>query len=234
MKYLILTFVIFFLFQACEHILEFGNEDKFIKCDSDCYEVILKGKILDKLTNTGIPNIPVTLKWDEWDCWFCSDKIISIQRTNSSGEFLFKSKIDTSMFAERVWLEISVPENESYIIFPSDREYNITCFEEIGSNNFQFDYYTKTNLQLELVRVKSDTFQYFSVKHWFKNKFIYADYITTSSGEVQENILRNVETAANVYTYIEWSKKYDSNTRKTYIDSIICEPGIVNKYKIEF
>lgn len=207
-------------------------DDGFLECKSNCYTINMEGYAVNRVTNSGLKNIPFTLKWSKPMCWFCSDNTIAINSSNEQGYFVFNNQIDTSYFRNGYHLTISVPEYEDYIIIPYDRDISIYNLDEDKISDLDFTFYPKTQLQIQVVNVKNDTFEYFSVDHYFCDNLSYADYIIYKKDSLSSRIINTV-TSSDIKTYIKWRKRFLTKDIDR-IDSIVCKKGIINKYKIEY
>ncbi|MGE0076428.1 MAG: hypothetical protein AB7S48_01060 [Bacteroidales bacterium] len=227
--------ILLLLFSSCEKW--FNKDEKFVECNSNCYNITLNGVIVNKVTNSGIENIPLTLRWVKPMCLFCSENIIDKNVSNNLGEFNFSNYIDTSYFFNDYHLNISVPDNKNFIIFPSDKCISIYGLDDSNIENLKFEFYPKTQLQIQIERINDDVFETFIVEHTFKENFGYVDCVIFKSSSNQYtyplNDTLNVETASDIKTYIKWIKS--SNLSQIIMkDSLICKKNELNVFKIKY
>ena len=212
------------------------DENNFVPCTSGCYTLKFNGSIIDKVTNNSVINTPVTLNWVNPTCITCPEDVIDIQYSKGSGNFSFSNAIDTSYFSNGFHLNISIPETSDYIIFPKEKNFSVYNSTDSILNHLKFELYPKTQLLIQLVREKADAFDTFIVGHAFRKDIRYTDRIITKSTNQYDYLLNdsfNVETSADIKTYITWTKIYNA-VRVVKTDSIICKRNIVNTYKISY
>jgi hypothetical protein len=223
-----LLIVLTFIVSSCD----FFKDDKHIVCNSNCYEVSIKGKITDRVHNIGVDGIPVTFRWVKSNCWFCPENKIDKESTNNLGAFSFNNSIDTSFFSQGYSLFFSISDYPDYIISPYDRQFSVYDLKDNILSNLNFDFYPKAMLQIEIERVENDNFQYFSVEHSFRDNISSTDYIISYADKKESKVI-SVETASDIKTYIKWSKTINS-VHINYIDSINCQKNKINYYKIKY
>ena len=197
----------------------------------------MEGIIINKVSNTGLENIPLTLRWIKPTCWLCPKNIIDRKSSNELGRFSFNNFIDTSYFSKGYHLSISIPGNKDYIILPYDKYISVYSLEEISLENLMFEFYPKAHLQIQIERVQNDTFETFIVEHRFKEHFGYVDCVISKNNDDQYsyplNDLFDRETASDIKTYIKWTKSSKSG-RTISIDSLICKKNQTNKFIIKY
>ena len=210
------------------------KDEKFVECNANCYNLIISGEAINKVTNQGINNIPVTLKWGSSCVFFCPDNIIDRKASNNTGLFAFNNFIDSSYFSNGNRLFLTIPENKEFIIFPLYNYFEIYSIHDSTLKNLKFEFYPKTQLQIKIERVETDTFEYFGVEHRFCDRMSYVDCtIARSNVEIEKEQIFNVETASDIKTYIYWRKRYLTHDVDR-IDSIICKKGVINTFKIQY
>jgi hypothetical protein len=224
-----------FLLTSCE-IFEYYKENKYAVCEENCYEIVIDGIILNKLTNSGIKDIPITLKWEKTQCFTCPEYIIQENKSNSSGEFSFNCLIDTTYFSNEFYLSISIPKYDDYIIFPLNQRYSLFELNEYQNELIEFNFYPKAYLEIELERVENDDFENIIIEHTFKEGYRVVRVISKGPNNEYSSPLNFkyiTETASNIITHITWTKKINSNY---YVnrDSIICLKDEINYFKIQY
>jgi len=229
--------LILFICSSCNALFDISDENKFVKCTkpNSCFEIKIEGSIIDKAKNDSIKNIPITLNWVNPTSSFSADNTIDIQYSNNSGNFSFLSSIDTSFFSKGYYLNVSIPIKNDYIVFPRNT-FSIYNPTDSIIKNLKYEFYPKTRLLIQIIRQMDDVFETFSVSHTFRKNFGYVDktiHRNFNQYDSPVNDSYNVETAANIKTYITWVKTINS-VRYEKTDSIICKQNTQNIYKIKY
>ncbi len=228
--------LILLIFSSCNILFDIKDENKLVECKSGCYDIKLDGSIIDNVTKNAIKNTPITLNWTNPICATCPDNIVAIQYSNDTGTFSFSNAIDTSYFSKGYHLNISIPEKSDYIIFPKEKIFSVYNPTDNILKSLKFELYPKTQLLIQLVREKSDAFDTFIIGHAFRKDIGYTDRTIKKSSNQYDYPLNdsfNVETSADIKTYITWTK-INNAVRLVKTDSIICKRNVINTYKISY
>jgi hypothetical protein len=203
------------------------------ECNSNCYPFIIRGQVLDMSKNIGISGIELKYEWINSGCYLCLDKLIDAKCTSSQGVFVFDNLIDTSKFAENYYLRISLDSSNKKNFIFSNSNFTISGIRDSKVTNLQFEFYPKTQLQIEIERTKKDTFETFFVHHAFNKRSYYLDCAISINERNNFNQIIKTETYSDIFTYIYWG--YSINSQYTeFKDSIICKKGQINYYKIKY
>ena len=228
--------LILLIFSSCNILFDIKDENNFVKCTSGCYNIKFDGSIIDKVTNTPVKNTPVTLNWVNPTCITCPEDIIDVQYSKDSGNFSFTNSIDTSYFSHGYHLNISIPEKSEYIIFPQQKIFSVYNPNDKILKSLKYELYPKTQLLIQTVREKTDVFDTFIVGHAFRKDVGFTDRTIRKTSSLYDYPLNdsfNVETSADIKTYITWTK-VNKTVRTIKTDSIICKRDIINTYKITY
>ena len=211
----------------------------FVECKkNNCFDVNMKGSVVDVSTNTILQNVPVTLTWESPSSLLSSNNIIDVQYCATSGVYNFMSSIDTCYFNSGYHLNISIPTVNNYIVYPKTSTYAVYSADSARNiQNLNYELYPKTQLVIQLDRQKTDALESLTVSHFFRKNMGYADKTITKTGTTYDSALStslSVETAAGVKTYISWTKKLSNGSKTIKTDSIICKKNTVNTFKITY
>jgi len=230
-------FLFIILLSSCNLIYNTPKEEQLLECNSNCYYISLRGSVIDKVTNKGINTIPVTLNWKKPECLFCSDNMINKIVSDNSGNFIFANSVDTSFFSNGYQLNVSIPVNNEYIIFPWENYFVIHSITDSNINNLRYELYPRTQLTIQIEKQQTDSyFDTFIVEHYFRQDFRYMDRLITRVNNQYDypvNDTYKVETSADIKTYIRWTKIVNS-VKTIGLDSIVCAKGKENVYKIKY
>lgn len=227
------------LFSSCNILFDVKEATAFVECKkSNCFDVNVKGSVMDQSTSSVLQNIPVTLTWENSNSVLETDNIIDVQYCTTAGNYNFVNSIDTTFFQNGYHLKLSVPALTNYITYPKSGSFNIFIPDSAKNmNNLNYEFYPKTQLVIKLVREKTDAMESIVVSHFFRKNMGYSDKTITRTGSTYDSSLTtdlNVETAADRKTYISWTKKLTNGSKSIKTDSIICKKNSVNIYKISY
>lgn len=202
-------------------------------CTGDCADVQFIGQVTDGSSKQGMAKVPVRVYWAHRSfCLFCSRKSIASTGTNSQGSFRFTATVDRAKF-EHYYLRVEAAIPAGYIHAYSRDERVVT---ELVSrytpqvNNINMVMYPKADLTIKLVKNQNDTFNYFTLKYAYSPT---RKGIFHRSGALRDTAIQ-VTTAANMYTRIEWSKRYGPGQTKDFADSIRCSPNTNNVFILNY
>jgi len=228
MRYLLILLCFCCVLSACR---------KKAVCKGACVDVPVYGRVYDATTNKGIANHTVEVKWRYAGfCIFsCSQSVRSVQ-TDNNGDFNFIASVDTSMFSKRYSLDVvtTIPQGyiDDYGLISSQGIYNYT---PAWLTNIDVPVLPKTSITLRLHRILADNFTYYNAETYFQYKQtgMYSQgYRITSPSQAKDTTL-NIETAADVKTYIISRKTTAPGVSTEKKDSIVCTkqgPNVFDVY----
>lgn len=226
MRYLVLLLACCFALSACR---------KKKVCKGNCADIRISGRMYDRLSNQGMAAVPVEVKWlrDRW-CFCTNSYDVGHSTTDANGYYDFTVTADTSMF-DQFHLAVRLPIPAGYLHYFHDNyaETSMQTYTPGGLQNTQFGFYPKTNLDINLHRVLSDTVKYFAVSHSFE--------MTTSVLVLSGNALPaardttiHTVTAVGRFTTVELVKQKPSLTYTRQKDSVLCIAGGPNTIDIYY
>lgn len=231
----ILTLLLFF--SSCNILFDMKDASVFVECTKpNCYDLKVEGLVINKATNDSLNNIPITLNWVNPAYTLSSGATINVQYSNNSGSFSFINSIDTSLFSNGYHLNISIPNKSDYIVFPKGNSFSVYDPTDPILKSIKYELYPKAQLQIQLIREKTDALESLVVTHSFRKDSGYADRTILKTNGIFDNPLNDqlsVETSADVKTYISWTKKV-SGVKTLKTDSIVCKQNAANIYKIRY
>jgi hypothetical protein len=228
------AFVLLFAF-AC--LISFSCKKRAPLCTGNCASITVSGKVIDKLTGTGAPNVAVSLNWSN-SVWRLNDLVIGKVHSRNDGTFNFTTDIDTSYFSNRYWLSLYVDGNKQYLILGYSGLISLRTYSFNPSifQGVQFEVYKEADLKIKLHRNQTDNFTNFSISHSdvVNGLFLY-DYNVGSPKEVTDmnKTELNVSAVSGVFTKIR-TMKTSGGTTVTTIDSIKCTAGATSVYDVYF
>jgi hypothetical protein len=207
-------------------------------CKGNCANITIKGIVYLKTNGTGLTNVPVEAIWFKNSlCLGCTSYRVVSGKTFSDGSFGMNATIDTSFFKD-YFLSVRVPADTNFICFPVNggskfpeiRFYDFTSFKR---QNIEFDFYSKAPLTINLHRTQNDTFDYFSVDHFFTGNFGYGDIVVTGPSFAKDTSLK-VTTASDIATKITWKKTIIGGPLIQQEDSLVCTKNGTNVLNINY
>jgi hypothetical protein len=180
-------------------------------CTGNCGTINANGSVVNKLTTTSAPGVPVSLSWVKFVGGFSQSEVIATVNSKMDGSFNFTSNLDTTYFSKGYFLSLSVGSGNDYIIlgYSGVIETRTYSFDPNVFQAKQFEVYKKANLKIRLHRTLNDNFQSYAITHSnvMGNFFLY-DYNAQSPQEVIDRNTSelNVVTVADVYTKIKTAK----------------------------
>ncbi len=207
-------------------------------CSRNCVNISISGNTYIKTSGAALTNVPVEVNWfRKAYCIGCTSFKVASGKSGNDGKFSFNAIIDSSFFRD-YYLSVRVPTDTNYITVLSNGGANFIeeRFYEFNPNtiqNLKFEFYPKTFLTIQLHRILSDNFNYFSVNHNFTSAFGYVDYIITWPQFATDTMFK-VQTSANIYTRIVWKKTVIGGQSNQQTDSIICTTNGSNIFTINY
>lgn len=217
-----LTILISFLFYSCK-------KQKVI-CTGNCYPLNVNGKVVNTLTNSIAPNVPLILY--QWRYTF-SRRTVEEFSTNAVGLFDKTINIDSTMFQNGYFLSLAVKDNNDFMTLPdrgTNRLYDLTSNT---FNNLNILVYPKANLTIKLNRNQNDIFTLFQVAYYFVDNEDFNALSILSPQDINKSEL-SVPTSADIFTKIRVTKRNSSGVTTTTLDSIKCIKGVSNIFSVSF
>lgn len=207
------------------------------QCSGSCEDINSNGRVINKLTNTGAPNVPVTLIWLKDRGGIFNDEIIKKVLSKADGSFDFTSSIDTTYFSRGYRLALKVNDSKNFKILGYSGVINIIS-DTYNSNAFintLFDVYKKAKLQININRTLNDNFinyqvQYSNVSDFFLNAY----YLESSQSIHVKNKTIDIETVADIFTKIRVEKTFADGTKSVVVDSVKCTNSSNTIYNVTF
>ena len=231
MKFRIFSLILL-SFVSCKSMQDFPDTE-FIQCDSNCYDLHIQGRIYNPVVDTGINDILVTTKWENYYCFFCSDDKIDTTYSSKDGYFHLDVSLDTTYFSNGYHLDMNIPKQKDYLDYTTLEH---SFFEIPDSNiiNINFTLIPSATLEIHLNRVEKDTFQDFSLSWDFLEHFTVWNAIEVENNAIVSGDTIISLTAADVKTFITWAKKINDKEKITKTDSIICGRNQKNIFTINY
>ena len=219
-------------FMSCDPPIN-NPENRFYQCDSNCFALNVSGNIINKNTNKGISGMPVTLKWTDSYCFFCFFNTIDTTHSDNEGYYNFDVLIDTTYFRHAFNLSIEIPEDSTYLFHGYPFTKSIGEVPDSSEKVINFELQPAAQLELHLNRIEKDTFQYFYLSYHYIDKVSFGVIEGLRNSEDASNEVYTVPTAADIKTYIVWTKVFNKvKTRK--MDSIVCRQNQKNIYELNY
>ncbi len=208
-------------------------------CSGNCTEVHVSGDILLQPAGTGFAGVPITVQLSATNCIICSQSIVTTQKTDANGRFDFVFNIDTTL----------LPGHKLYFYFANMQQYISVPYSYINqnlisrdilvnypsyNNGLHFWFYPKASLQVNLHRVSTGSFAYFSVEHSFDSQPGITDYIIAGNQALPQDTTFIVETAANVFTKVTASTIITPGNNLATADSIKCSAMGNNVIRVDY
>jgi hypothetical protein len=199
---------------------------------TDCKEITISGRVLNKLTNQGIAKQEVLIKTPKKDpfCLACSENVIASAITDEAGNYSIKVTTDTIQ-QPNLFVRIGSPSSEYFY-----EQSNGVFISSSKSQKANFEVSLKTKLQIKMKRVGTEKIENASINHYYNNDpFQFQDFLTIDASEIKSQTI-NTETAADVYTKIRWTKVLNAleNKVEEHTDSVFCKKGVVTTFELSF
>lgn len=207
-------------------------------CRSNCFNVVLKGRVFDKTNLKGLVNIPVEVNWRRRGiCIGCNTYIVAKGKTDATGNYNLTQSIDTILFKDYN-LSVEIPADSAYFINPledGNRYFRKRLYSYTGPElqQLNFELYPKVPLTIKLRRTQTDNFGYFIINHSFSNIFSVNSYSLYDPQLAKDTVL-HLQTAPDIYTKIEWRKGINGGHFTEVTDSLICTKGGTNTIEVNF
>ncbi len=207
-------------------------------CKSNCFNIVIKGRVFDKTNLKGLVNIPVEVNWLRGGiCIGCTIYSVAKGKTDADGRFNFTKSIDTILFKDYT-LSIEIPADSTYFINPLEtgsRYFRKRLHSYTGPElqQLNFELYPKVPLTIKLRRTQTDNFGYFILNHSFSNIFSVNSYSLYDPQLAKDTVL-HLQTAPDVYTKIEWRKGINGGPFTEGTDSLRCTKGGTNTIEVNY
>ena len=218
----------------------------FISCEKEylpdctsgnCVNTNIKGSLYVKPTGEKLSNILVEVSFVYKNTmWFVVPHKVVSGKTDKNGIFNFNVTIDTTYFKEySLWVRI--PQLENYIsVHNISLDYISMWFYDYDADvlqNIHFEFYKKAILTINLNRTQMDDFDYFYLSYSYDGNIgFYA--ITMPDLKFTTNEIFQLETAADIYTTIWWTKRLKEETIDYKTDSLICKQNRDNIFNLNY
>lgn len=230
MKTYIPLFFVAMLFSACK------KELIAKKCVENCETYNIKGKLNDAVSNAGLANTTIELKWNYFRyCIICPrDVKVYTGRTDANGNFAFAVNVDTTFF-NNYSLALSSPKNNNYFeLFPK----SLKQIDLQNDSFIQVNYYPIANLKLNLRRTSSDSLQNLIMSHLWKvpasiEYIRIQDYFGTTPKIIRDTTF-NLQTIAGISTKVVINMVYANGNRAEISDSIVCDRNTTSTLNINY
>ncbi|MBY0476364.1 MAG: hypothetical protein K2Q24_01870 [Chitinophagaceae bacterium] len=206
------------------------------KCDGDCVTTTFKGRIYDATTNKGFDRIKVRAIWSNQSQDYLYPEV-DIDRTNSSGIFELKAKINHFYFnSKTLHIQFDAPSGyeltgnfDGLLFFSTVSFYD---YDASAFNKIDFKLYPVTEAKIKLVRMQTDSLKTLHLSFNFNNeKAIPFAYILNN---FSQNYEYTIKTTADIYTRIKLVKTLASGTIITTYDSAIFRRNQNNILQINY
>lgn len=157
MKYILVIALLFSLFSCDDPVIEETvEEEEMLACEANCYQIDLSGTMMNESTQEGEPNLTVVLQWCNTNVKYFGDIYhIEVVQTDENGYFSFTNLIDTTLFSEDFYLNVSTPQrSDRYVV---DTEFNTNSILGTTYHALNFSCYDFAELELNLMRTLPDT-----------------------------------------------------------------------------
>jgi hypothetical protein len=223
---------ILFLVIAALYLVSCSKDND--KCVGECATVTISGQVVDTPILKGISNIPVKIYLRSGGPGIgVVTKDIALTTSDKQGNFAITVSIDKSLFP-RYQLYIEPVLSETYIssFYPGANNYK--NFEQYQSeiSNLRFTLHPKAILKIELRNTQNQTFNDFSLSYSYSTTLV-GRFDHYGLPPLRDTIL-SMETAANIYTRIFWSKTYSPGQTSYFSDSITCNATGNNTYVLNY
>lgn len=147
-------------------------------CTVNCEKINSNGSVINKLTTTSAPGVPVSLSWVKFVGGFSQSQVIATVNSKTDGSFNFTSIIDTTYFSKGYFLSLSVGKSNDYIIlgYSGVIETRTYSYDQNAFQAKQFEVYKKANLKIRLHRTLNDNFRSYAIMHSNVTDFFLYDY----------------------------------------------------------
>jgi hypothetical protein len=197
-----------------------------------CETVNIKGSLRVVPSGDGLRGVPVeVILVNHAGKWNTSKKVVS-GKTDRDGVFNFNVTIDINSFENNHHLRVMIPNQKDYINI-SNLEHFFR-YDENALSNIHFEFYNRAQLTIHLNRTQTDEFDEFALGHFFliggygRLLFIERDPAPKPARTFQ------IETAADVYTKIVWTKSLNREEIFQNFDSLICRQNSNNVINVNY
>jgi hypothetical protein len=204
-----------------------------VVCTGNCYSLNVNGKVVNALTNTNAPNVPLIIDQVKFVGLFSSSRNVQEFSSKSDGTFSTAASIDTTMFQDGYFLTLKVKENNDYMTLPRPGSTRLYDLSTNTFTNINISVYPKVNLTIKLNRIQNDDFKYFAVAYYFVDNQDFFPFSILSPQDINKTELI-VPTSADIFTKIRVTKRNSSGVSTATLDSIKCVNGRTNMYTVNF
>lgn len=219
--FLLLTFILF----SCKK--------QPLVCTGNCYSLNINGKVVNMLTNTPAPNVPLVVERVKFTGLVSSSQLVQSFNSDNAGIFNTTPIIDSTMFSNGYFLSIKVINNNDYMELPDRGENRLYDLTSNTFQNLNISVYPKTNLTIRLNRNQTDNFQYFSISYYFIDNQEFFPFSILSPQDIAKTEIV-VPTTTDLYTKIRVTKRNSSGVSMSTIDSIKCIKNLSNIFTVNF
>jgi len=206
-------------------------------CKGNCTDVRVSGRVYDPISNSGLANQSVQVKWRRNGmCFFGCEFDLTTGSTDNNGNFDFWVTVDTSKFIANYRLSVEFPTPKGYLndnsLYSSVYLYK---YSPAGLSNIQIAFLPKADLTVRLHRTLSDNFINF-----YNDVFYINGHTRMSTGYsiYSPNLAKDTtfqrETVAGAYTFITWRKVTAPGIYSEHKDSLICTRSGPNIFDIYY
>jgi len=201
--------------------------EKDARCTSgDCVTVNIKGALRVQPSGEGLNDVPVEAFFHKTGSVRNTSRRISSESTNRNGEFNIKATIDKNF--KNGYLRVVIPHQKNYIYSSNIKYFYDWDDNREALNNISFEFYNKAILTINLIRTPINDFDSFGVVFESVKGPQHCTFDTPYPNSKIE--IRQVETAADVYTKIWLWKQINEETFLVSLDSLICRQNSNNVY----
>ena len=203
-----------------------------------CIKVRFKGTVRVLPSGEGLKNVPVKVTISKDGQMGRPHKNVGSGKTNKNGEFDFNGIIDLSFGG--TLLKASIPSQDKYFNVSNEIYFTRLDFNNTNMLNalkrINFVFYNKASLTINLNRTLTDEFDWISIGYFpaFR-EYPYPRGLYRGS-EPKPTATFQVETAADIYTKIQWQKfiHFNNEPISVFVDSLICKQNVNNVININY
>jgi hypothetical protein len=203
------------------------------ECTGNCVDVAIGGKLYVKTDGKVLSGVPINVTFIRNSLDFSKPSyMVASGMSNNNGTFNFRVTIDTSMFESyNLYVEAIIDSN---YIAVDNGEKPFYSFDRKSFENINFEFYYKANLTIKFEKTSNDSIEHFHFERSYGIgttwDFDYHASLIDAGIYFPQTI--QTETAADMYTRINWKNKIVGKDYTDYVDSIICTKNESNLYII--
>jgi hypothetical protein len=216
---------------ACLFLCQASCHKTAPTCTGHCADVLFAGTVFDGSTNQPLPNQKVTINlYKNGLCFTCATYSYGTPTTNTAGQWLKESSLDTMLMADHHF-EVFMKPPKNYLLYasltgpglqPNDFAVD-SFFYKLDSNamrNIHFVFYRATSLNVNLHRTGAITHDPTLFLDFTINNHISTWSIEQTTANKDTTLI--LTTAANIYTVVRSSKFLTDSTHTANYDSVLC------------